>query len=68
MPICILNDLLGDCLQTEIVSALIIPLLFSPYNISDKELKLGVQVTAMPFFGCCYSFTNTGIIFSPQFI
>jgi hypothetical protein len=36
------------------MSALILPVLFSPQKVADKELILGVQVTASPFYSCSF--------------
>ena len=44
--------LLRVFLVADVISLLIIPLLFFHHTMADKELRLGAEVTALPF-SCC---------------
>lgn len=41
-----------DYLVADFTSVLTTPLLFLHHNIVEKELKLGIEVTVLPFY-CC---------------
>lgn len=44
--------LTDDYLVADFASVLTIPLLFLHHNIAEKEVKLGIEVTVLPFYRC----------------